>query len=106
MLPFRSGFEGVLHVGARGASCGERSVTSRRRTELRRGLVTHAPQLIAAVSKVMPIGSEHFERDRAVVAAALDRSNHARQINVARAERQVQIGGSALVIVEVDVPQT
>src|SRR2546423_15592058 len=68
-------------------------------------LVPDFPQHIAAIGKEVPIGCENFERDRAVIAALLQRAQMAKQIEITAPQWQMEINCPAFVVMQMDVAQ-
>src|SRR5437763_13400779 len=62
-------------------------------------------QDIAAVGKEMAIGGENFQRDCPIVAALLQRAKVSNEVQIAAAERKMQIDRPTLVVVQMDVAQ-
>src|SRR4051812_20514901 len=70
------------------------------------GLVPKLPKNIAAIGKKMAIGSENFERNCSVISALLERSDMFGDIKITTAQRQVQIGAPAFIVVQVNVSES
>src|SRR5262245_57286449 len=62
-------------------------------------------QHIAAVSQVLPVRREHFERYRGVVTAFLQSAHVAICFDISRAERKMEVRAAPLVVVHVNVLQ-
>ena len=66
-------------------------------------VVPRSLKQIPAVGQIMAIGSEHLQGDGSIVAQLLERPHRLAQIHAAGTEREMQIGGSAFVVVQMHV---
>ena len=68
-------------------------------------VVPEAAEDVAAVGEVMPIRGEDFEGDCFVVAGGLKQLEVLDHIDIASAQREVQVGVAAFVVMEMNMAQ-
>jgi hypothetical protein len=68
-------------------------------------IVPGLAEYIPAIGQVTPVGGEYFKRDCAIIARLLNRLNGFAVVHRTCAERHVEVGVSAFVVVNVNMAQ-